>query len=62
MSSHQVTHDECPGVQPIAIGEIPRRILRKAMALATCDEIADLHDVDQLCSEARYCGGHHYDL
>ena len=42
--------DKCPGVRPIAIGEIPRCILCKAIAMATCDDIADLCEVDQLCS------------
>ena len=45
MSSCLVALDKCPGVRPIAIGEIPRPILCKAMAMAT-----DLCEVDQLCS------------
>ena len=50
MSSHLVALDKCPGTRPIAIGEIPRCILCKAMAMATCDDITDLCEVDQLCS------------
>ena len=50
MSSCLVSLDKCPGVWPIAIGEIPRRILCKAMAMATRDDITDLCEVDQLCS------------
>ena len=52
MSSHLVALDKCPGVQPIAIGEIPRHtcILCKVIAMATRDDITDLCGVDQLCS------------
>ena len=47
---NNIIHDKCPGVRPIAIGEIPRRILCKAMAMATRDDITDLCEVEQLCS------------
>ena len=50
MSCRLVALDKCLGVWPIAIGEIPRRILCKAMAIATRDDIKDLCEVDQLCS------------
>ena len=42
--------DKSPGVRPIAIGEIPRRILCKAVALATSMDVTDLCGIDQLCS------------
>ena len=50
MSSCLVALNKCPGVRPIAIGEIPRRILCKVIARATRDDITDLSGVDQLCS------------
>ena len=50
ISSHLVALDKCPGVPPISIGEIPRCIICKAMAMATRDDIVDLCEVDQICS------------
>ena len=34
----------------LLLEEIPRRILCKVIAMATCDDITDLCGVDQLCS------------
>ena len=50
MSSRFVALDKCPGVRPITIGEIPRRILCKVIVMATRDDITNLCGVDQLCS------------
>ena len=55
MSSRLIALDKCPGVRPIAIGEIPRRILCKVIAMATRDDVTDLCGVDQLCSGLK-CG------
>lgn len=41
---------KCPGVSPIGIGEVPRRILGKAILLATCAYMKVLCRSDQLCS------------
>ena len=41
MSSRLAALDNCPGVRPIAIGEIPRCILCKVIAMATRDDITD---------------------
>ena len=53
MSSRLVALDKCPGVQPVTIGEIPRRILCKVIVMATRDDITDLCGVDQLCSNLK---------
>ena len=50
MSSRLIALDKCPGVRPIAIGEEPRRILCKVLAMATGSDVADLCGVRQLCS------------
>ena len=50
MSSRLIALDKCPGVRPIAIGEILRRIICRSIVMATRNDIADLCGVDQLCS------------
>ena len=50
MSSHLIALDKCPGVTPIAIGEEPRRILCKVLAMATGSDVIDLCGVRQVCS------------
>ena len=46
MSTRLVALDKSPGVRPIGIGEIPRRLLCKAVALATSMDVTDLCDID----------------
>ena len=53
MSSRLIALDKCPGVRPIAVGEVLRRIIGKVMALATGTDVEDLCGVDQLCSGLR---------
>ena len=50
MSSRLIALDKCPGVRPTAIGEEPRRIICKVLAMATGSDVADLCGVRQLCS------------
>ena len=50
MANHLIALDKCPGVRPIGIGEEPRRILGKAIALATRYEVEDVCGASQLCS------------
>ena len=41
MASRFITLDKCPGIRPIGIGEEPRRILGKVLALATRFEVEE---------------------
>ena len=50
MANRLIALDKCPGVRPIGIGEEPRRILGKAIALATRYEVEDVCGASQLCS------------
>ena len=50
MASRLIALDKCPGIRPIGIGEEPRRILGKVLALATRFEVEEACGVSQLCS------------
>ena len=50
MACRLIALDKCPGVRPIGIGEAPRRILGKVLAMATRADVEDVCGVSQLCS------------
>ena len=50
MSSRLIALNKNPGVRPIGIGEVLRRLLGKAMILNTGVDVEELCGADQLCS------------
>ena len=50
MACRPTALDKCPGVCPICDGEVPRHILSKVMAAATCADVEELYGTNQLCS------------
>ena len=53
MSNCLIALDKCPGVCPVGVGETPRRIVGKAVCMATCVDVEDLYGIDQLCGGIR---------
>ncbi len=50
MSSRLIALNKNPGVRPIGIGEVLRRLLGKAMIMTTGVDVEELCGADQLCS------------
>ena len=50
MSSRLIALNKNPGVRPIGVGEVLRRLLGKAMVLTTGVDVEELCGADQLCS------------
>lgn len=53
LSSRLIALNKNPGVRPIGIGEVLRRLMGKAMVATTGIDIEELCGVDQLCSGLR---------
>ena len=53
VSNRLIALDKCPGVRPIGVGETLRRVVGKAVCMATRIDIEDLCGVDQLCGGLR---------
>ena len=50
LSSRLIALNKNPGIRPIGVREVLRRLLGKAMVLATGIDIEELCGADQLCS------------
>ena len=53
-SSRLIALDKCPGVRPIGIGEVSRRIIGKAILSIICVDIQDAVGINQLCVGQKY--------
>ncbi len=53
MSSRLIALDKNPGVRPIGVGEVLRRLMGKVMVLCTGADVQDECGADQLCSGLR---------
>ena len=42
MACRLIALDKCPGARPIGVGEVPRRILSKVMAVATSEDVEEI--------------------
>jgi hypothetical protein len=50
LGSRLIALDKCPGVRPIGIGEVPRRIIAKAILSIVRNDIQDAAGFTQLCA------------
>ena len=53
VANRLVALDKCPGVRPVGIGEILRRLCAKCLLQACGDDVTDICGKDQLCSGLR---------
>ena len=53
VSNRLIALDKCPGVHPVGVGETLRRVVGKAVCMATRIDIEDLCGIDQLCGGLR---------
>lgn len=52
-----VALDKCPGVRPVGIGEVVRRILGKAVLIVTSPDVQQVTGALQLCASLQAGGG-----
>ena len=50
VASRLIALDKCPGVRPIGVGEVSRRIIGKAILQVVGDDVREVTGVRQLCA------------
>ena len=53
LANRLIALDKCPGIRPIGVGESLRRVIGKAVCMATRHDIEEISGVSQLCNSSK---------